>query len=122
MIDVIRQKLDEVWAMPEALKRRAAYNDARLQASANVSQKTFEREFIRVAESENVDVIYDVKTALDAFCALIGDFDERPIMGREVWAIANVIRLRLDDFVEGKDLSQALADVREPSALAATEA
>lgn len=117
IIDLIRDKLAEVHPAPEGVSQRSTPNRAVFQQIGNVG--LFKDDFIRVAADNNETVIEDVRMSLDAFCGLVGEHDARPIAGREVWALANVIHHRLDDYVIGADLSEALADAHRASVAAA---
>ena len=117
IIDLIRDKLAEVHPAPDGVSRRAAPDRSAFQQFADVG--LFKEEFIRVAAWENEQVIDEVRMSLDAFCGLTGEHDARPIAGREAWALANVIHNRLDDYVIGADLSEAMADAHRATVEAA---
>ena len=117
IIDLIRGRMDDVGI---AAEERTAHQ-SRFRTSFNELGNIglFKDEFIRATTMDNEAVVEDVRAALATFCRLIGEHDERPITGREVHALANVINRRLDDFVIGADLSEALADTHRASAGAA---
>lgn len=67
-------------------------------------------EFIRAADMDNETVVDDVSFALNALEVIFSDQEkDKQISAVEVSSLIRVVRLRLEKFVVGKNLSEVLA-------------
>ena len=117
MIDMIRGHLNNLSFLrddPACASHLRACRDRHANRKAGIkdlaSIAVFKDEFIRATSMDNETVVEDVRDALNSLSLIFGEMQEKTISGQEVWALINVVHHRLDDFVIGKDLSEALAD------------